>query len=925
MSKFILYLLITMGLANYNYLCAQESSIVKEESNYFSIIEEYDNLFYSQNDSLKSDERTEFEKEYIRWKTLMRPRLGYRGSFDTYSLAINEYFKNWKRVPESTKSLQLSNDSFEFDEYLGPIGIPSTPIDGSKGSTGKGWVEDIFVDPIDPDIIFAGTHHSGLWKTTDGGDTWIDLTLDYPLIDGVINFTFDPNDDDIIYVLTGNSYPGKLGSYSNGIYKTTDGGITWDDVPVNVGELYYPSISDKIAPVKILTDPTSSNILYLITKSRILKSVNSGASWIVLRDTYDYLNNIFDEVYRDAEIDPNNPSIVFVSGNVILKSTNGGSSFSDLTSNVCGISKVVKADIAMHENYNGKVWFYISKTSYTKYLYMYVNGTSTFLGSASHSGDRTQNIEVSPNDENVIYLGGVINKIYSNGSIASISTTTLSDNSLRYGPGQWLHADCRDFCIYDAGTYDIVFTGHDGGVAKGYADTSCAPKFCWEQISDDSTDGLKITEFYGLTVAKNDPEFIIGGAQDLSFFIYDHGTWKHANGGDGGSAVIDYENNDITYQMSSFIYSNYLKKMTQRGLSDDGDVNNSDIGSNLFTKLTMHPIDPKILYYPSYYMVGGAKKGKLMKIANANTTHENYDISPTNDHGQYSAFAISNINPDVMYAGCDKVYWQIADRDSLFWKSDDGGVTWTSISENHSNGFIAHYPTDIEINPIDSDELWVCFAGAINSSNKVLHSEDGGENWEFLSTGYPSNIPAHCLAYNFLTKTLFVGTEVGVFSWNTEDPDEWIAHNSTLPKIVTGIEVTDNYSKIVVSTYGYGIWRATMPAGICFDETILSVNTSQTWSDDETICQNINVENYSTLTITGNITLSIAATITVEGYCSLVIDSGTLINGNIVIKPYGSLTIKNDGNIQLNENDNVNCELGSVWHFNEGRVDIIDD
>ena len=134
--------------------------------------------------------------------------------------------------------------------------------------------------------------------------------------------------------------------------------------------------------------------------------------------------------------------------------------------------------------------------------------------------------------------------------------------------------------------------------------------------------------------------------------------------------------------------------------------------------------------------------------------------------------------------------------------------------------------------------------------------------------------------------------------------------------------MTNNYSKIVVSTYGNGIWRATLPEGICYIESDLNVTTSQTWSDEETICQDVIIDNASTLTISGNITLSIAATITVEDYCSLVIDAGTLINGNILIKPLGKLIIKNSEIIQLNDGDNIDCELGSQLEFDEGNIEV---
>jgi len=273
-NKFNRYFLFVIGLINFSFLYSQELLKTKNESNYYYLVNQYEKQIFLLKDSiekgnqfkLENETLSELEKGYIRWNTLMKPRCGEHGSLEDFGLAIKDYYETLEQRLVSNENLSMSYDYFEFDEYLGPIGIPPTPRSGSRGSTGKGWVEDIFVDPENPNIIFAGTHHSGLWKTNDGGDSWVDMTKNYPLINGVINFSFDPNNENIIYVLTGARYPGDYADYSNGIFKTYDGGVTWDEVIVDVGGVYYPSIDKKIAPIKLLTHPSNSNgIVYLKT------------------------------------------------------------------------------------------------------------------------------------------------------------------------------------------------------------------------------------------------------------------------------------------------------------------------------------------------------------------------------------------------------------------------------------------------------------------------------------------------------------------------------------------------------------------------------------------------------------------------------------------------------------------------------------
>lgn len=915
----IIKITLIISLINITFFLL-EGQDLKNVDDYFQLRRKY--IKQQSKSSSKVAEEDKSHKHFVRWNTMMSRRYGVNGSLDSFAIARKNYFdKEFLSITEPKQVSIHTANNLVFD-YLGPIGIPSTPYE-TKGTTGKGWVEDIYVDPSNPDIIYAGTHHSGLWRTTNEGNSWEDLTFDYPLIDGIINFIFDPVNSNIIYVLTGNRYPGAdgLGQYSNGIYKSTDNGLTWNELPVvEGGHTYYPSMKIYKLPIKLVNHPTNPSILFLITKNRILRSQDSGNTWSLIRD-----NN---EIYEDAEIDPNDPSIVYVTGNVILKSWDGGITFYDITNFVCGQSQVDKADVAIHENYPEKRWFYIktSATNSQKSLIKEENGIFSLLGTTYHGGYLTQNIEISPNNENLIYLGGVINKIFNGSTFLPISTTILSNNSDRYGPSEWLHADCRDFCIYDAGTDDIIYIGHDGGVSKGYYDPTNSPTYyySWEQLSDDETDGLRITEFYGLSVAKNDSEFLMGGAQDLSFFIYDHGNWFHSNEGDGGTSAIDFKNNEIAYHMSSF--NNFLKRMKNRGQKIDAEINNHDIGQSLFTQVCMHPRDPTILYHPAEYEVtiGSETKlyNKLIKIKDADSSTPIYeDISPTNKHGSFSAIAVSSKNPKVIYTACDDTPWDTSDRDSLFWRSTDGGLTWTSLSENHSNAFVGHYVTGITINPLDENELWICFMGATNGSNKVLHSEDGGNSWEFLSTGYPSRIPTHCIKYNFLNKTLYVGTEVGIFSYDTQGAGTWQAQNQNLPKIITGIELTHDHSKLAVSTYGYGILQAELETETdCYTGRGVRYTSDHLIDNKLEYCHDIIISGNSTFTITGELKMALGATITVNAGSSLIVDGGSILNADILLDADGTLLIENNGQLILNQNDNVDSNLGSIIQIDHGTI-----
>lgn len=854
-------------------------------------------------------------KGYLRWKSFMKPRIGSFGNMEDYGNVVYSYYS--KPVMGRLKS--ASGPVVDF-EYLGPKGIPWTPGFGSKGSTGKGWVNRIVVFKNDTNHILAGTHNAGLWETTDGGDSWQHLTKDYPLIRGIKSIAINPKDSSTYYLLTGTDISGKNLVYSNGLFKSTDGGSSWSYISIEINDsVYYPSAKDYNYPQKIIIHPDDTSNLFLLTDEFIIESTDAGNSWEIIY--YGDSSNIM-----DIEFDSDSSNIIYASGAVILRSRDSGESWDSITKNVTGLEYINRSLICVHDSFPGKVWFYCDTNVYNsgKKLVRYSGGTYTVLHTGSIPGNLTMNCEISPVDSNEVYLGGADYYSYKYEAdptpvFKKISIKILPNDSTKiYGPFRWVHADVRDIKIINNGFKDIVYYAHDGGVSWGIDNGTCYSEneyYCWQQISDDGTDGLYITEFYGLAGVESDPDLLIGGTQDLSAFVYDNGVWKHSCGGDVGKSVIDYMDTEYSYVTSSF--NGYLYRLKNRGIAWDSVNLLSPISGYLWNPIILNPVNPHTLFFGH---------NNLIRINNAKlATSGSVDldnISPDNLKGCISAIGISKADTNTIYVASTKIPWSSNYTDSIMWRSDNYGATWTPVNFDDSikNTFGWSYVTDMVVNPDDEDELWICFGNSSCDSKKVYHSANGGADWNVLNIGYPANIPAHCIEYDKISKLLYVGTDVGIYFWDTDDPSSWNKLDDDFNYIVSEIVINKTYGELRVATYGNGIWETDLP--LCFKTgSGIEISNTQSWVGTRTLCDNLSIVSGGWLTINGTVYMEYSKEITVFSGGTLEL-FGEIKNADITVKNGGTLNITYDGKLILDPDDNITVETGGILNYYYGTIEI---
>jgi hypothetical protein len=161
--------------------------------------------------------------DYLRWKWFYTGRHGANGDLTEIYHAIQDYQENYQAP------LNLIDESDW--KYAGPFSIPPGLNGAPSNGTGKGMMLSIWVDPGSHSLIYAGSHHGGLWKTIDGGLNWRPLNDQNYDIHGVNSIAVDPTDYNTIYI-TCNSSLGSFSNYSTGLFKSIDGGLCFSNYPM---------------------------------------------------------------------------------------------------------------------------------------------------------------------------------------------------------------------------------------------------------------------------------------------------------------------------------------------------------------------------------------------------------------------------------------------------------------------------------------------------------------------------------------------------------------------------------------------------------------------------------------------------------------------------------------------------------------------
>ena len=681
-------------------------------------------------------------KQYYRW----------------YSQAVINAYPH-ENLNHMTKEVFNARLEYYFEGHASPsgnraggnwqsFGPANAPIGGHNG-----LVYDVAVHPTNTDIIFiAGSF--GLWRTIDAGANWEPLTDDLPLT-GVRDVEISESNPNIVYFLSSGLY--DYGSATLGVFKSTDGGATFNLTPFNflaAGPQYGRAL---------LVDPTDDNIVYIGTSGGIFKSTD-GVNTYAQIHTFQPVEMYFN---------PDNPNKIYACNQSVQYSEDGGITWQASS----GLSFPFTPNLTMAVTAADTSVVYVVGTSFQEFggCYKSTDGgvnfvlqstTPNILGYGLMSPQGGQGsyclaMTCSPNDANKIFCGGINPWMSTDGGV-----TWYCDNNLAS-----THADVQYLGFDD----NVFWMGNDGGLFRSLDDGQN-----WDYYQN-----MQTSLMYNVGLSEQVPGNLLTGWQDNGSASHESGIWDKVTGGDGFECIIDYTDDD--FRITSFQNGSYFKSID--GVNYVGFVNSSGTGVNsqghFFSFIAQSRHNPNVL------MVG---KDKLYRSTDKGLSWTASSSIP------YSLPGTKIYNFDIYKQNDSCVYVQ-----SLYevFRTFDAGQTWTDVTTGIDPD--SSYVFDLVVSPYDSLHVWVVKGGS-NSFSKAYESTDGGNNWVNISAGLP-NVSVTDIKYQKgSANRVYAATNAGVYFRDDANPI-WQLYGTGLPN-VTSYEIDFDYENLTTysATYGRGVW-----------------------------------------------------------------------------------------------------------------------
>lgn len=675
---------------------------------------------------------------------------------------------------QTDASLTTANGSWHF---AGPdSSINNNP---SASLNGLGRIDRIAFHPDNPNIIYAGTPAGGLWKTSNGGITWTALSSFIPSlgISGIVVSWSDPN---TIYVLTGDGdsfiqnyfiYQAGFVKLSVGVMVSHDGGITW----LQTGAM---SANDFVG-YKLIQHPSNANILLAATSDGIYRSINGGATWISERAGTCY----------DLEFKPGTPSKVYGSGpGAFFYSNDTGDTWLNNSTFDFGLCAGGRVEIGVAPNSVNRVYllagpkgggnnfcgFYQSINSGTNFTRL--SNTPNVLGDEAGDGDQSSydiGLAVRPTNFQTVIVAGLCTYKSTNGGSSFTWLTSYWESG-----GNYIHPDIHHVAYNPLNNF--LYAATDGGFYRSTNDGTT-----WTNLSA----GVNTAQFYHITDYKANQFAILGGCQDngIKYKTANSTLFSHINSGDGFDGVIDYTN-----QSKGYVNVNkWVIKYTNFTASSPTQV---ILTGSWFKQIEMNTSDSKVIYYSNgnWIYKYDTSTAAITQLGNLAHGHWVLRTCPSNANRLYAAGGVSSFDPD-----------------GQLYMTPDGGTTWDTISDQP--GFPAVFPriSDIGVRPTISSTVYVCFSGYTNGLKVLSHTNSGtGASWNNISYDLP-NVPVWSIEVD-AGNNIYVGTDFGVY-YKGSGATHWEPFYNGLPNVpVTDLAINEGADQLLAATFGRGIWKSTL-------------------------------------------------------------------------------------------------------------------
>lgn len=696
---------------------------------------------------------------------------------------------SWAAGPEEARVFEKADGWRE----LGPAPIASVRNTGRAAS--------IAPSPIRAPVYFAGSASGGVWRSSKAGRIWEGRSAGLPTL-AVGAVAVDPADDAVVYAGSGEANNAYHSLYGLGLYKSTDGGATWQVLAAKTfaGRTFARLVVSPFDRREVWAAVGRAGGTFEGNEGArehpardgamgVFRSRDGGETWKHLRAGAG-LGNF---TASDVDLDPNDAQRVYAcladpfgrTRNGVYRSRDGGTSFEPVLQAGSG-EDFGRISLAVAPSDGNRLYALVARPATRATTGGFAPGGSSFFAvyrsddggdswtrfnsplTDSASGLYYNAVVVHPEDPDTFFVAGL--EVYRS-----------RDGGATFTDVTPLHVDVHDMAFDRAGR---LLVADDGGV-----DRSDDLGNSWRVLRNG---GLGAIQFYpGLSIDPARPWIVLAGTQDNgSLLRTETGEWLWVTGGDGGHTAIHPSQPNVYFTESQG--SGNLYRSDDFGLSwtvSAAGINTNDRTAFL-PPVVFDPTDPTRLLYATHRIWESTDTGRTWQALSGDLTGG----APA----AIRALVVAPSDPNVVYA---------ATNDGRVLVSSNGGTAWDLILEG-----LAGWPRvtrQIAVDPQRPSQVYV--ADMRFGGEGVLVSVDRGSTWSSLGAGLP-DVPVNAVAVHRRGKSrlLFAGTDRGVYL-SRDRGKTWEEYGQIPRAPVMDLVVDVTNDRLVASTLGRGAWEIALP------------------------------------------------------------------------------------------------------------------
>ena len=686
-----------------------------------------------------------------------------------------------------------------------------------------GRISDFAVSQKHPAIFYVATGTGGLFKTGNAGTTWSALFDKQPVASIGAVATWQKNTD-VVWAGSGESNSRNSSSWGNGIYRSADGGGTWD----------RKGLEATRSIARVVLDPADSSVVYVAALGRlwgenpergVFRTRDGGKTWQhVLK--VDARTGAVDMV-----MDPSDAKVLyagmysrrrtpwsFSSGSTsggIFKTTDGGASWKKLTDGLptqtgriglaiyarrpSWIYAVVESDAGGHigdfedKSRSGGVFSSRDGGAHWERLSPFAPRPFYF-----------SQIRVQPDDSTRVYLLGYDLWISDDGG-----------RHFRAGVSRTVHGDCHALWI-DPADGDHLLLGTDGGIYASH-DRGAT----WDFFNN-----VALGEFYNIALDSRVPYRVYGGMQDNqswggpsqtrwkpeSFEEEDltngitNADWYCLGGGDGFHVAVDPSDPDIVYfeSQGAELHRVHLATGKMRYCRPSNKEGEPVFRFNWNSPFQISPHDSSVLWLGGNHLFRLYERGDKWERVSPDLTTKNPDRMVTGGSRAENYCTIVSLAESPLRKG---MVW-VGTDDGKLWVTSNGGEQWTDLTGNLKGAPPGLYVSRIEASHHEANTAYVAIDGHRSDliSPFLFVTRDGGRSWTSIAGDLPKDLIIKCVREDLENpKLLFAGTEFGIYI-SLEGGNHWMKMEGLPTVAVDDIAIHPRERDLVIGTHGRSAW-----------------------------------------------------------------------------------------------------------------------